>query len=83
MCKRIFARLLRLYPEHFREAHGEEYLQLIRDCSRGCPPTIAERDRNGSAVPCNQVAKAVRHSWCSAANALGEFVFCLEEACRF
>jgi Peptidase family S41 len=34
MSKKIYAFLLRLYPSHFREAYGDEALQLFRDRAR-------------------------------------------------
>jgi hypothetical protein len=34
MSEKIYVWLLRFYPSHFREAHGEEALQLFRDRSR-------------------------------------------------
>lgn len=34
MSEKIYALLLRLYPSHFREAYGEEALQLFRDRAR-------------------------------------------------
>jgi hypothetical protein len=34
MSEKIYALLLRLYPSHFREAYGEESLQLFRDRAR-------------------------------------------------
>jgi hypothetical protein len=34
MSEKIYALLLRLHPSHFREAYGDEALQLIRDRSR-------------------------------------------------
>jgi hypothetical protein len=34
MSEKIFSWLLRLYPSHFREAYGEEALQLLRDRAR-------------------------------------------------
>lgn len=34
MSEKIYRWLLRLYPSHFREAHGEEALDLFRDRSR-------------------------------------------------
>jgi hypothetical protein len=41
MSEKIYAWLLRLYPSHFREAYGDEALQLFRDRCRGetgfCP----------------------------------------------
>src|SRR5437763_13472927 len=39
MSEKIYAWLLRLYPSHFREAFGDDALQLFRDRSRdetGC-----------------------------------------------
>lgn len=34
MSEKIYARLLRLFPSHFREAYGDEVLQLFRDRAR-------------------------------------------------
>jgi hypothetical protein len=34
MSEKIYALLLRLYPEHFRKAYGDEALQLFRDRAR-------------------------------------------------
>jgi hypothetical protein len=34
MSEKIYAWLLRLYPSHFREAYGDEALQLLRDRAR-------------------------------------------------
>src|SRR2546423_6886454 len=34
MSEKLFALLLRLYPSHFRQAYGEEALQLFRDRAR-------------------------------------------------
>src|SRR2546422_10765623 len=34
MSEKIYALLLRLYPSHFREAYGDEALQLFRDRAR-------------------------------------------------
>jgi len=34
MSEKIFSWLLRLYPSHFREAYGDEALQLLRDRAR-------------------------------------------------
>ena len=34
MSEKLFALLLRLYPSHFREAYGDEALQLFRDRAR-------------------------------------------------
>src|SRR5580704_5044922 len=34
MSEKIYALLLRLFPSHFREAYGEEALQLFRDRAR-------------------------------------------------
>lgn len=43
MSEKIYALLLRLYPSHFREAYGDEALQLFRDRARdekGFFPTL-------------------------------------------
>src|SRR5260370_34598485 len=34
MSEKIYACLLRLFPSHFREAYGDEALQLFRDRAR-------------------------------------------------
>jgi hypothetical protein len=34
MSEKIYACLLRLFPWHFREAYGDEALQLVRDRAR-------------------------------------------------
>src|SRR5882724_619363 len=34
MSEKLYAWLLRLYPSHFREAYGDEALQLFRDRAR-------------------------------------------------
>jgi Peptidase family S41 len=34
MCERIFSWLLRLYPSRFRQVHGDDALQLVRDRAR-------------------------------------------------
>lgn len=34
MCEKLYALLLRLYPEHFRRRYGDEALRLVRDRAR-------------------------------------------------